>query len=312
MRVLPYDLFSTYSIAARDAETGQLGVAVQTHQMCVGVMVPWLEPGVGAIATQAMTNPSFGPMGLAMLREGVAAPQVIAALVASDSGASRRQMGVVDAQGKAAAWTGSDCIAEAGHYVGDGYSIHANMMTRATVIDAMRSAYESASGDLAQRMLAALQAAQAEDGDIRGMQSAALVVASGERGVQTRDRYLYNLRVDEHDQPLVELGRLVRLNHARLVDREGYEAFDRGERNAALTLWAQAREEAPELEEIAYWQAVTLADAPADVATAAQLLKPVLDWHDRRNQWIDLVRRLQACGLLEREGAAEELIAALQ
>lgn len=310
MPINAYTLNSTYSIAARDPETGQFGVAVQTHQMCVGVNVPWLEPGIGAIATQASTNVAFGPMGLALLKQGIPAEQVIAALVASDPAADRRQIGVVDSQGRSAAWTGPNTIAEAGHYVGEGYSVHANMMTRKTVIDAMRQAYESATGDLAQRMLAALQAAQAEDGDIRGMQSAALMVVPGNRDVLARDRYVYNLRVDEHDQPIVELARLVRLTHARLTDRRGYEVFD-ADRAAALAFWSQAREEAPELEELAYWQAVTLSDSAVDVESAAAILRPVLANDARRDHWIDLLRRLQTCGLIEREGAAEALIAAL-
>jgi uncharacterized Ntn-hydrolase superfamily protein len=305
------DLFSTYSIAARDPETGQFGVAVQTHQMCVGVAVPWLEPGVGAIATQASTNVSFGPVGLEMLAEGLSASQVIAALVASDPGAHRRQIGVVDTQGRSAAWTGAHTIAEAAHYAGEDYTVQANMMTRTTVIGAMRKAYESATGDLAQRMLAALQAAQEEDGDIRGMQSAALMVVAGSRSVSARERYVYNLRVDEHDEPVVELARLVRLRHAQLLDYRGYEAFEQGSRETALELWAQAREEAPTQEELAYWQAVTLADV-ADIQTAATILRPAIAQHERRDHWIDLLRRLQACGISEREGAAEELIAALE
>ena len=304
------DLFSTYSIVARDPETGQFGVAVQTHQMCVGVAVPWLEPGVGAIATQASTNVSFGPAGLTMLAEGLSAPQVLAALVASDPGAHRRQIGIVDTQGRSAGWTGKHTIAEAAHHAGEGYSVQANMMTRTTVIDAMRHAYEGASGDLAQRMLAALEAAQAEDGDIRGMQSAALMVVPGSRTVNARERYLYNLRVDEHDDPIVELGRLVSLRHAQLVDFRGYEAFDGGNRETALELWAQARSAAPSQEELAYWQAVTLADA-GDIPAAVEILRPAIGQHERREHWIDLLRRLQACGIIEREGAAEELIAAL-
>jgi uncharacterized Ntn-hydrolase superfamily protein len=306
------DLFSTYSIVARDPDTGQFGVAVQTHQMCVGVAVPHLEPGVGAIATQSLTNVSFGPVGLAMLKEHVPAPKVLDALIASDPDAHRRQVAVVDAEGRSAAWTGDGCIAEAGHFAGEGYSVQANMMTRGTVIAAMRGAFEGAAGDLAQRMLAAMQAAQAEDGDIRGMQSAALMVVSGKLSAHGRERFVYNLRVDEHDHPVAELARLVRLNHANNLDNQGHEAFEAGEREQALTLWAQAREEAPELEEIAYWQAVTLADKPADVETAASILRPALAHEARRDHWIALLRRLQACKLMEREGAAEELIRAIQ
>jgi uncharacterized Ntn-hydrolase superfamily protein len=304
------DLFATYSIVARDATTGQLGVAVETHQMCVGSIVDWLLPGVGAVATQSLVNVSFGPVALAMLREGIPAPQIIDALIASDPGANRRQVAIVDAQGRVGAWTGDGCIREAMHHTGEGYSVQANMMTNPTVVSAMAQAFESAQGDLAQRMIAALEAAQAEDGDIRGMQSAALKVVPGDSNKPSWQTD-YDLRVDEHENPVLELGRLVRLRRSQLIDGQGYEAFEKGDRDAALARWTEARELAPELEETAYWQAVTLADKPADVKTAADILRPVLEKDARRTQWIDLIRRLQACGLIERAGAAEELIAAL-
>lgn len=310
MRFHPMQLLSTYSIVARDAETGQLGVAVQTHQMGVGRLVPWLLPGVGAVATQSLVNISFGPMALEMLREGVDAEHVIAALVASDEGANRRQVAVVDAQGHAAAWTGEGCIAEAGHYVGEGFSVQANMMTNATVVLAMASAYKRASGDLAARMLAALQAAEAEGGDIRGMQSAALVVVPGDKESKTWSTD-YDLRVDEHATPLNELARLVRLRHASLIDDAGYTALDEGRLEEALDHWAKARREAPELEELAFWQAVKLADQHSAVDVAASILRPVLSRNPRRAHWIDLIRRLQMCGLIESENAGNELIAAL-
>ncbi len=311
MQYTPGEFHTTYSIVARDPETGQFGVAVETHQMCVGRAVPWLLPGVGAVATQSLTNMSFGPLGLAMLAQGVGAKEVIAGLIASDPGADRRQVAAVDAKGEAAAWTGTGCIAEAGHHVGQGYSVQANMMTRPTVIAAMRDAFERASGDLAQRMMVTLQAAQAEDGDIRGMQSAALVVVPGQRGLPERENRIYDLRVDEHANPVTELARLVRLRGANLLDSEGHKALDAGERDRALSLWEEARQRAPEMEEMAFWQAATLADKPGDVQTAAAILRPALAGNDRREHWLDLLRRLEACKLLERAGAAEELIQAL-
>lgn len=303
-------LHSTYSIVARDPETGQLGVAVQTHQMCVGHAVPWLLPGTGAVATQSLTNISFGPLGLALLGEGVPAQRVVDALVASDPDAKRRQLAVVDREGRAAAWTGGGCIPEAGHRAGDGYSVQANMMTQSTVVDAMASAYEGAEGDLARRMLAALYAAQAEGGDIRGMQSAALKVVSGDRA-QPAWKTDYDLRVDEHDHPLDELARLVRLRHAQRLEDAGYRALADNRHDEALATWAAARTEAPELEELAFWQGMALADAPGDIPGAVAILRPMLAADPRREHWIDLIRRLQVCGLLERDGAADELIAAL-
>jgi uncharacterized Ntn-hydrolase superfamily protein len=302
------DLFATYSIVARDPQSGELGVAVQTHQMSVGRIVPWLLPGIGALATQSIANVRFGPMGMEMLRHGIAAPDVIAALVASDTGANRRQVAVVDAKGGIAAWTGDGCIPYAGHAMGNGFSVQANMMTRPTVIDAMSRAYESASGDLAHRMIAALQAAQAEDGDIRGMQSAALKVVPAERSDELRT--FYDLRVDEHAEPVTELARLVRQRSAQLIAHEAEMVFKAGERERALQLWAQAHERAPEAGEIVYWQAVMVADA-GDVQTAVEVLRPVLANDARRDHWIELLRRLEKVKLIEREGTAEELIRGL-
>jgi len=303
-------LFSTYSIVARDAETGELGVTVQTHQMCVGWVVPWLRPGLGAVATQASCNISFGPLGLDLLEEGVSPEHVIAALVASDPGAARRQVAVVDAQGRAAAFTGEKCIAEASHHVGEGYSVQANMMTRPTVIPAMVDAYESATGDLAARMMAALEAAQVEDGDIRGMQSAALKIVSGDRATPVWDT-IYDLRVDESETPLDELSRLVRLRRAAVIDERGFEALSAGKRDEAFALWQQARELAPEMEEIPFWQAMNAADELGDVAQAVALLRAAFEGHPRRAEWGDLIRRLEACGMLTRDGVANEIITRL-
>lgn len=310
MDFLPHHLISTYSIVARDAETGQFGVAVQTHQIGVGRLVPWLLPGVGAVATQSLVNISFGPMALSMLREGVGAAKVIDALVAGDENASRRQVAVVDAKGQSAAWTGGGCIAEAGHVAGEGFSVQANMMTNASVMLAMAEAYEQASGDLAQRMMAALQAAQSEGGDIRGMQSAALVVVPGRVDVPAWTT-VYDLRVDEHETPVDELARLVRLRHAQSSDEKGYEALNDGRKEEAIKFWARARDAAPELEELAFWQAVRLADKHEDVTAAAAILGKVMAKDSRREHWIDLIRRLQACGLIERANAGEELIQSL-
>jgi uncharacterized Ntn-hydrolase superfamily protein len=308
---MPYaPLFHTYSIVARDSESGQLGVAVQTHQMCVGAVVPWLLPGTGALATQASANITFGPIGLAMLREGIDAPHVVEALVASDPGADRRQLAVVDAEGRAAAWTGEHCIAYARHQVGSGYSVQANMMERDTVVPAMAEAYEAAQGDLAARMLAALHAAQGEGGDIRGMQSAALSVVSGDPQALGFRRAVYDLRVDEAEAPLDELDRLVRLRRAQRINFQASPLLTE-QRERALELWAAARALAPELEEMAFWQALRLADELDDVAAGAAILNEMLARVDRRAQWIDLIRRLQDCGSIERPGAADELIAAL-
>jgi uncharacterized Ntn-hydrolase superfamily protein len=303
-------LFSTYSIVARDPVTGQLGVAVQTHQMCVGAAVPWAQPGVGAIATQSSTNRSFGPLGLAMLHEGLPASRVLDALVASDAQAERRQVAVVDRLGRVAAWTGEGCIPEAAHLLGEGFSVQANMVTHSTVVPAMAEAFAGADGDLAQRMMVALRAAQAEGGDIRGMQSAALMVVPGdpETAVYIRD---YDLRVDEHADPVAELGRLVRLRHAQRVSAEGDRALGRGDLDEARRCWARARQEAPELEEMVFRQALNLAEQGADLASAVELLEAMLQSVPHRGHWIDLIQRMEAVGLIHRRGLAEALIARL-
>lgn len=302
----------TYSIVARDETTGEIGVAVQTHQMCVGTGVPWVAEGVGAIATQALTNVDFGPMGLEMLRHNVGADRVIQALVASDKGASHRQVAAVDAEGRAAAWTGEDTIPEAGHRIGRGYCVQANMMVRATVPGAMAEAFESANGGLAERMWTALAAAQEQGGDLRGMQSAAILIRGGETarllGIAP-DRAVFDLRVDEHEDPLSELGRLIRLRRADLVSRAGDKALEAGDTPTALERWEAARRLAPELEEVAYWQALALADDGGDIEAGAALLAEMLAGVSNREAWIELIRRLGAGGYIERAGAAEALLA---
>jgi uncharacterized Ntn-hydrolase superfamily protein len=305
-------LFSTYSIVARDASSGAMGVAVQTHQMSVGRVVPWVVTGVGAIATQSLTNISFGPMGLAMLRENMSAENIIASLIAGDANQHRRQLAVVTAKGDAAAHTGTGCIPHAGHHVGEGYTVQANMMTKETVISAMREAYEGTSGDLAGRMIAALQAAQAEDGDIRGMQSAAIKIVPAKSDHEWET--LYDLRVDESDTPVADLARLVTMRRAQHIDSEGHQLLHGGDVDGALTKWDKARQHAPDLEEIAYWQAVTLADVnprPDSVAIAAQILREHVMPDARWSDWRDLIGRLAEVGLIQREGASEELLSAI-
>lgn len=301
------DLYSTYSIVAHDPATGQIGGAVQTHQMGVGRIIPVALPGVGVVASQSLANISYNPMAIRMLLEGVAPKQIIAALTASDVMQERRQVAVINAKGEAAAHTGERCIAYAAHHVGEGYSVQANMMTRDTVIPAMAAAFENATGDLAHRMLAALAAAQAEDGDIRGSQSAALKVVSGSRA----DREwatIYDLRVDEHAAPVEELTRLARLRRAQIVDNEGYAALAEDNRDRALELWIQARDHAPELEELAFWQAVTLADGHDELGLAVEIFNAALADDPRRAHWLDLIRRLADCGLITKRQVAEDLL----
>jgi uncharacterized Ntn-hydrolase superfamily protein len=282
--------------------------------MCVGAVVPWVRPCVGAVATQALTNPDFGPLGLAMLRAGLTAKQTLDGLLATDEGRDQRQLAIVDDEGQAAAWTGGSCIAYAGHRTGEGYSVQANMMHAPSVIEAMARAFESTRGDLAGRMMAALTAAQGEGGDIRGMQSAALrVVQSGARGegaISIIPRY--DLRVDENAQPVEELARLVRLRSAQLKSNDGFSLAKSGKLEEAKQIWVEARKTAPELEELGFWQAVALADDEGDFEGAVDILGPILKEDRLRGQWVDLIDRIQACGIIENAGIAPKLIAALE
>jgi uncharacterized Ntn-hydrolase superfamily protein len=261
-----------------------------------------------------MVNVSFGTLGLQMLRNGVPAPRVVDALIASDDGRDRRQLAVIDTNGQVSAYTGSGCIREAGHFIGTNYSVQANMMTRSTVIDAMRHAFERAKGDLAARMMAALIAAQNQDGDIRGMQSAALKVVSGRPGTPEWES-VYDLRIDEHDQPLQELGRLMQIRSAQLVDQEGHELLEKGNMMAALAKWKEARAAAPDQEELAFWQAYSLADARPDdntISLAARIMAQALQEGDRYEHWLELLKRLDECNFSRHAGIGERLVKALQ
>ena len=249
----------TYSIVARDPVTGDLGVAVQSHWFSVGSAVPWAEPGVGAVATQSFTEPSYGPLGLALMKAGKSAPEALRALLAADGDREVRQVAMVDAQGRAAAHTGAKCIQAAGHEVGEGFTVEANLMDQATVGPAMARAFRSAQGDLADRMLAALRAAQAEGGDIRGRQSAALLIVKGKASGQPWNDRLFDLRVEDSPDPLRELDRLIRLRRAYRYMDEGDGFVTAGKWGEAKSAYEAAARLAPGIWEMPFWQAVALA-----------------------------------------------------
>ncbi|MBN2280907.1 MAG: DUF1028 domain-containing protein [Candidatus Marinimicrobia bacterium] len=249
---------NTYSIVAYDKETGQLGVAVQSHWFAVGQLVPWVKAGVGAVATQSFVKVDYGPEGLAMMEKGFSATDALAKLIAEDPAEALRQVAMVDAQGNVAVHTGSKCVAAAGHYQGFQYSAQANMMENETVWPAMAQAFENTKGDLADRMMAALEAAQAEGGDIRGMQSAAMIIASGKpTGIPWNDVIL-DLRVDDHAEPLKELKRLVRINRAYVHANRGDKYMEEGKIEEALHDYDAAAKYYPENAELPYWTAITL------------------------------------------------------
>jgi uncharacterized Ntn-hydrolase superfamily protein len=252
----------TYSIVAVDTATGQIGVAVQSHWFSVGSIVAWAEPGVGAVATQSFVLPAYGPRGLALMRTGMGAPAALAALLAADPDSQVRQVAMIDARGAVGTHTGSRNIPEAGGRAGRHYAAQANLMARSTVWDAMGRAFESATGDLAERLLAALEAAQREGGDIRGQQSAALVVVSGDRTLPPWDR-IFDLRVEDSPDPLGELRRLLRVARGYRLANLGDEYVTRGMVDSALAAYAEADRILPDSlvnGELAFWVGVTLAD----------------------------------------------------
>jgi uncharacterized Ntn-hydrolase superfamily protein len=290
----PSPLAHTYSIVARDPETGQLGVAVQSNWFSVGAIVPWAEAGVGAVATQSFVEPAYGPLGLALMRAGKSAPDALKSLLASDAQASVRQVAMVDAQGRVATHTGEHCIVAAGHRAGTNFSAQANLMLKDTVWDAMAKAFENTKGELVDRLMAALDAAQAEGGDIRGKQSAAIVVVSGKpTGRSWADR-LFDLRVEDHLEPLVELKRLVKLQRAYNHMNAGDEFFGKGDVAGALREYAAAERLAPENIEMVFWHAVTLVNAKR-IEEALPLFKRVFA-ADRN--WATLTPRLPKSKLL--------------
>lgn len=298
-------LVHTYSIVARDPATGELGVAVQSHYFNVGGTVPWAEAGVGAVATQAFGEASYGPWGLERLRGGQAAPDALAALLEEDPGREVRQVAMVDAQGRVAVHTGASCIAWAGHDTGAQFSVQANMMLSDAVVPAMKRAYESADGPLADRLLAALDAAEAAGGDIRGRQSAALLVVKGEPRDRPWDGRVVDLRVEDHPEPLAELRRLLRLRYAYLRMEAANAAALQGDIDGAKAAMADAERLAPGNLEIRYWHALGLAmNGRMDEAV------PMLaDIFAADANWAELTRRLPAAHLLTPE-LAEQVLAA--
>lgn len=277
----------TYSIVARDPVTGELGVAVQSHWFSVGPLVPWAKPGVGAVATQANIEVAHGPHGLALLRDGLDAPSALERLVRADSGRAGRQVAIVDAAGRVAAHTGSSCIPEAGHVTGDGVSCQANIMASALVWPAMLTAFESADGPLADRLLAALDAAEREGGDVRGRQSAALLVVPPEgEDWQTT----VSLRVEDHPEPLVELRRLVALAEAYDLAGQADELVNEGRHNEAANMYVRAAELAPDNHELLLWAGLGAAQA-GDIDKAVERVRRAITMQPG---WQGLLGRLPA------------------
>ncbi len=275
----------TYSIVARDAVTGELGVAVQSHWFSVGSIVSWAEPGAGAVATQSIAEPAYGPRLLDLLRGGQAPREALDELLAADQQAGFRQVAVVDSEGAVAAHTGAGCIPYAGHREGEGFSVQANMMASPEVWPAMAEAFAGAEGALAHRLLAALDAGEAAGGDVRGRQSAALVVvpAEGERWHR-----VVELRVEDHPEPLEELRRLLDLADAYALATEGDELVGKGRHAEAAERYHQASELATDSQELLFWAGLSLAQGGA-VEEGAAKVRRAIDLHEG---WRDLLARL--------------------
>ena len=300
----------TYSIVARDPETGRFAVAVQSHFLGVGPVVPWLEAGVGAIATQASVNIAFGPIGLEMLRAGQTAAEVVASLTRADERSAIRQLGVVDAEGRTAAHTGAECIPACGHRVGDGYTVQGNLLERDTCWPAMADAYESALArgePFVERLLLALEAAEREGGDVRGRQSAAIMVVEGEvrptswRGHLWGGRVM-DLRIEDHPDPVPELRRIVTMQLAYDLSDDDGEGARAG--MSSPERYARSRQLAPEAYELVFWRGVELATG-GDVEAGRRELGIAFAADTR---WRTTLQHLADAG---REGVTPELAASL-
>jgi len=284
----------TYSIVARDPSSGELGVAVQSHFFGVGSVVSWAEAGVGAVATQSLVEPAFGPRGLELMRDGSSAPAALQQMIESDEEEAVRQVALVDAGGRVAVHTGMRCIAHAGHALGEQVSAQANMMERDTVPRAMILAYSESSGQpLSERLLGALEAAEGEGGDIRGRQSAAMVVvAARPAGSPTRDRPV-DLRVEDHADPVGELRRLLGLERAYAHASAGDDLAGAGDLAGALVEYEAAHRAEPDNLELTFWYGLALAGNGREEEAVRVLQRPF----QAHPGWVELLKRLPAAGL---------------
>jgi len=300
-------LAHTYSIVARDPITGEMGVAVQSHWFSVGSIVSWAEAGVGALATQSFVNASFGPGGLALLKSGKTANQVVEELIASDEGREFRQLAMVDAQGNVVAYTGQKCVPAAGHYLGGNFSVQANLMLNDHIWPAMGRAFEASQEPLAERMVIALEAAQAAGGDIRGQQSAALLVVRGQATGNIWEDRLIDLRVEDHPEPLKELKRLLNVARAYEYMNAGDESLEKADVEGALANYRTAETIQPDNLEMNFWHAVALANA-GRLEEAIPKFEKIFA-QDRN--WSVTTQRIAGVGLLRVTPADLEKIARL-
>lgn len=288
-------LAHTFSIVARDSATGEMGVAVQSHWFSVGTSVSWAEAGVGAVATQSFTNKSFGIRGLNLLRQGLTARQALDSLLSEDEGREVRQVAIVDSKGNVASFTGKNCIDYASHIQGRNFSVQSNMMLTDRVPSAMAEAFEKSKGrPLAERLIMALEAGQKAGGDIRGKQSAAIIIVPAQSQGKPWDERTVDLRVDDNPDPIKELRRLYTVQVAYQHMNNGDLAVEKNDMNKAMREYNEAMKMFPENLEMQYWTAITLANNK-QVSRALPILKKVFQ---RDANWKELTRRLPKAKLL--------------
>jgi uncharacterized Ntn-hydrolase superfamily protein len=288
-------LAHTFSIVARDPKTGEMAVAVQSHWFSVGTVVSWGEAGVGVVATQSFVNKSFGPRGLELLKQGKSPQEVVDLLLSDDTGKDFRQLAVLDKQGRVATHTGKTCIDAAGHLNGENFSVQANMMLNANVVPAMEKAWkENSFLPLAERMIAVLEAAQKAGGDIRGKQSAALLIVAPEATSAPWNDRLIDLRADDSENPIQEIGRLLKVYRAYEHMNRGDYHVEKNEMQKAMDEYNAAMKMFPDNLEMQYWTAITLANKK-DIAIAAAMLQPI---YKKDPNWRELTKRLPKVGLL--------------
>lgn len=281
-------LAHTYSIVARDPETGEMGVAVQSHWFSVGSIVAWGEAGIGVVATQSFVNPSFGPRGLELMKSGMTAGEALDLLIASDEGREFRQLAILDAKGNVKAFTGNKCIEGAGHLIGNNYSVQANLMLNDLVPKAMAEAFEKTKGPLAERMVAAMEAAQNVGGDIRGQQSASILVVRGKSTGNLWEDRLIDLRVEDHLQPVDEIKRLLKVYRAYEHMNNGDYAVEKNDMELAMKEYSAAMNMFPENLEMKYWTAIAL----VNVGQLEKALPMFKDIFSKNENWKTLTPRL--------------------
>jgi uncharacterized Ntn-hydrolase superfamily protein len=298
-------LAHTYSIVARDTVTGEMGVAVQSHWFSVGSIVSWGEAGVGVVATQSFVNPSFGPRGLQLMKQGLTPEMAMNAMLDLDEGKEVRQLAMLDKSGNVHAFTGANCIEAAGHYIGNNFAVQANLMDKKTVWPAMARAFEESNGNLAERMLTAMEAAEKEGGDIRGKQSIAILVVKAKSTGNVWEDRVVDLRIEDHPTPLKEMRRVLDVHKAYEYMNKGDLAIETGDFNLAKSHYENAQRLNPENLEMKYWYAITLANN-GEFNKAIIILKEVFKADDN---WRRLTPRLIKPNLLQiREAQLNEIL----